>query len=96
MRGANVIAAVENVAFPINASRRAAVLTMNNMFPRRHPCGFAHQRPDEEDNITPVNSTHKEEAPAANWFGRAMKRSAWAAPQAVPVTYSLFQHRGKT
>src|SRR5262249_24674379 len=32
-----------------------------------------------EDNITPVSSTHedKEDLPTANWFSRAMRRSAW-------------------
>jgi hypothetical protein len=64
-------ASIEKVAFPINASRQAAVLTMNNMLAiRQATWRRASKTGTEEDNITPVNSTHqnKEEAPAADWF----------------------------
>jgi hypothetical protein len=71
MRGANVTAAIEKAAFSINASRQAAVLTMNNMPARRQVTWRrASKAGTDEDSITPVNSTHKnkEEAPAADWF----------------------------
>jgi hypothetical protein len=61
MRGANVTAAIEKAAFPINASRRVAVLTMNNMLAGRQVTWRrASKTGTDEDSITPVNSTHKD------------------------------------
>jgi len=47
------------------------VLTMNNLLAGQQATRRrASKAGPEEDNITPINSTHKnkEEAPAADWF----------------------------